>query len=310
MTGSCGRRPEKGGCRSRRRSGPDSHGVPAAGGGGVPGAWRAALQRVRPPGPSRGPWPAERPGDLDQRFRPARADPPGPGRLTLRWGGLSQDPGSAAPRARRAGEWETGAAPAAPGRLVGPQRVRGRRKPHPHDGTIIPEAPNQRWGTDATMAWTRSDGWVWVFACIDHYSAEAWAHVAKIGDRFAALQPVYDAVIDRWASSARTSPVVWCCAMTGARNTARPTSPARWPGSVSPTAPRSWVSPRPTAVLSAGSAPSRTSACGSSCTTPSMSSARPWPGFVDRYNSSWLIQRHGHRTPKEVYQAAQSAQAA
>jgi hypothetical protein len=60
--------------------------------------------------------------------------------------------------------------------LLAPQRVRGRRKPRPHDGTIIPAAHNQRWGTDATMAWTRSDGWVWVFACVDHYTAEAWAH--------------------------------------------------------------------------------------------------------------------------------------
>jgi hypothetical protein len=63
--------------------------------------------------------------------------------------------------------------------LLAPQRIRGRRRPHPHDGTIIPAAPNQRRGTDATMAWTRSDGWVWVFACIDHSTAEAWAHVAK-----------------------------------------------------------------------------------------------------------------------------------
>jgi putative transposase len=82
--------------------------------------------------------------------------------------------------------------------LLAPQRARGRRKPHPHDGTIIPDGPNLRWGTDATMAWTRSDGWVWVFCVVDHYSAEAWAHVAKVGDRFAALQPVDDAVIDRW----------------------------------------------------------------------------------------------------------------
>jgi hypothetical protein len=37
-----------------------------------------------------------------------------------------------------------------------------------------------------------------VFACVDHYTAEAWTHVAEIGDRFAALQPVDDAVIDRW----------------------------------------------------------------------------------------------------------------
>jgi hypothetical protein len=42
--------------------------------------------------------------------------------------------------------------------LLAPQRVRGRRRPHSHDGTIIPEAPNLRWGTDATMAWTRVDG--------------------------------------------------------------------------------------------------------------------------------------------------------
>jgi putative transposase len=74
--------------------------------------------------------------------------------------------------------------------LLAPQRARGRRRLRPHDGTIIPAAPNVRWGTDAAMAWTRDDGWVWVFCVVDHYTAEAWAHVAKIGDRFAALQPV------------------------------------------------------------------------------------------------------------------------
>jgi hypothetical protein len=36
--------------------------------------------------------------------------------------------------------------------LLAPQRVRGRRKPRPHEGTIIPDRPNLRWGTDATMA--------------------------------------------------------------------------------------------------------------------------------------------------------------
>jgi putative transposase len=51
---------------------------------------------------------------------------------------------------------------------------------------------------EGLLAWTRVDGWVWVFACIDHYTAKAWAHVVKLGDRFAALEPVYDAVVDRW----------------------------------------------------------------------------------------------------------------
>ena len=85
--------------------------------------------------------------------------------------------------------------------LLAPQRARRRRRPRLHDGTVITTAPNVRWGTDATMAWTRDDGWVWVFVLIDHYSDEAWVHVAKIGNRFAALQPVYDAVIDRFGVS-------------------------------------------------------------------------------------------------------------
>jgi len=112
--------------------------------------------------------------------------------------------------------------------LLAPQRVRGRRRPRLHDGTIIPAAPNQRWGTDATMAWTRVDGWVWVFACVDHYTAEAWAHVAKVGDRFAALQPVYDAVIDRWGHLDADIARAWSCDTTG---TAIPLGPLhRFPG--------------------------------------------------------------------------------
>jgi len=38
-----------------------------------------------------------------------------------------------------------------------------------------------------------------MFWVVDHYTAEAWAHLAKTGDRFAALQPVYDAVIARFS---------------------------------------------------------------------------------------------------------------
>jgi hypothetical protein len=55
---------------------------------------------------------------------------------------------------------------------------------------------------------------------------------------------------------------------------------------------------------------SRSSACGSSCTTPLEQLRQAVAGFVDRSNSSWLIQRHRHQTPKEAYQAAQAAAAA
>jgi hypothetical protein len=37
---------------------------------------------------------------------------------------------------------------------------------------------------------------------------------------------------------------------------------------------------------------------------------RDLAGFAQAYNTSWLIQRHGHQTPKEAYQAAQAAAAA
>jgi hypothetical protein len=204
----------------------------------------------------------------------------------------------------------TGLAAAAPRGVVGAQRVRGRRRPRLHDGMIIPPAPNQRWGTDATMAWTRSDGWVWVFVWVDHYTAEAWAHVAKLGDRFAALQPVYDAVIDRWATWTPTSPAAWRCDTTGDRNTARPTSPAPWPGWASATTPRSSGSRRPTAAPNAGSAPSRTSACGPPCTTPLTSCARPWPASSTATTAPGSSSATATETPKEAYQAAQSTAAA
>ena len=198
--------------------------------------------------------PLVRPGHLDQRPRPAEVAPPGPGRLTLRRRG---DPKVRARLRREHAGHVSGKRVLCLLRqegLLAPQRARGRRKPRPHDGTIIPQAPNQRWGTDGTMAWTRSDGWVWVFACIDHDTAEAWAHVAKVGDRFAALQPLYDAVTDRWG---QLGPDVarglqlrhdW-----GPQyRSAHCTGSLAWLGS--PTARRSWASRRPTAAPSAGSA--------------------------------------------------------
>jgi putative transposase len=194
--------------------------------------------------------------------------------------------------------------------LLAPQRVRGRRRPRPHDGTIIPEVPNERWGTDATMAWTSSDGWVWVFACVDHYTAEAWAHVAKVGDRFAALQPVYDAVIDRWGRldadvarglelrhdwgpQYRSAHFVGSLAWLGITD-----SPAFLGEPETNGCAERWIRTLKDQCLWAQLHD----------TIDELRQAVA--GFIDRYNSSWLIQRHGHRTRREAYQAAQSAPAA
>ena len=67
-----------------------------------------------------------------------------------------------------------------------------RHRPRPaeaHDRRITTDAPNIMSGTDATQIATVEDGRVWLFAVVEHWNAEAlgW-HVAKRGDRFAAVQ--------------------------------------------------------------------------------------------------------------------------
>lgn len=194
--------------------------------------------------------------------------------------------------------------------LLAPQRARGRRKPRPHDGTIIPEAPNVIWGTDATMAYTARDGWVWCFIATDHSTAEAWASVARRGDRFAALEPIYDAVRDRFGElGPDVGRGISCRHDWGPQYTS-----SHFQGSLA------WLG---------------------ICDSPSYVGEPPCNGcaerfirtlkeqvvwtrrwntieelqeavraFVELYNREWLIERHGHRTPREAYLAATGAAAA
>jgi transposase InsO family protein len=88
-------------------------------------------------------------------------------------------------------------------RLLCPHRVR-QGHPNPHDGTITTEGPNQMWGTDGARVFTVEDGWVWVFAAVEHWNAECvgW-HVCKRGDRFAALEPLTMGLTDQLGSAGR-----------------------------------------------------------------------------------------------------------
>jgi putative transposase len=74
--------------------------------------------------------------------------------------------------------------------LLSPHRVR-QGKAKVHDGKIITLIPNVMWGTDGARVFTLDDGWVWVFSAVEHWNAECvgW-HVCKIGNRFAALEPI------------------------------------------------------------------------------------------------------------------------
>jgi len=74
----------------------------------------------------------------------------------------------------------------------------------PHDGTIVTDEPNVMWCSDGTKILTVDDGWVWVFSVEEHWNAEClgW-NVCKVGDRFAALEPVTQAVKNVYGSIAK-----------------------------------------------------------------------------------------------------------
>ena len=186
--------------------------------------------------------------------------------------------------------------------LLAPQRAHRRRKPRLHDGRIVTDAPDLCWGTDATMAWTVDDGWVWVFDLVDHHSCEAWAHVAKVGDRFAALQPIYDAVVDRhgvlepdvarglsvrhdWGSQYRSHHFVGSLAWLGITD-----SPA-FPGEPE----CNGCAERFIKTLKEQCLWARTYR-----TIDELRQAVA--DFVELYNREWLIERLGHRTPRETHE--------
>ena len=194
--------------------------------------------------------------------------------------------------------------------LLAPQRTRGRRKPRPHEGSIIPEGPNQIWGTDATMAHTVADGWVWVFACVDHYSAEAWAAVAPRGDRFAALEPIYDAVLGRFGHlGPDVARGIACRHDWGPQYTSEHFQGSlRWLGIADSPA---YVGEPPCNGCAERFIRTLKEQCIWSKLWADVAELRQAVAdFVARYNSEWLIERHGHRTPQEAYASAVEVAAA
>lgn len=78
--------------------------------------------------------------------------------------------------------------------LLSPHRS-SYRPPTSHDRQITTDKPGVMFGTDGTKLLTIEEGWIWVFSVVEHWNSEClgW-HVCKVGDRFAALEPVTQAV--------------------------------------------------------------------------------------------------------------------
>ncbi len=78
--------------------------------------------------------------------------------------------------------------------LLAHQRAGRPRGPKAHDGTITTERVDVMWGTDMTSVMT-GEGQAAVFIAIDHCSAECLGiHASRDANRFEALEPVEQAV--------------------------------------------------------------------------------------------------------------------
>jgi putative transposase len=88
-------------------------------------------------------------------------------------------------------------------RLLVPSRSRHEHGDPGHAGTIVTTRPDEMWGTDATRFYTERAGWCWFFGAVDHYTTEfmGW-HVAKVGDRWAALEPIRQGMTTAFGSIA------------------------------------------------------------------------------------------------------------
>jgi transposase InsO family protein len=135
-------------------------------------------------------------------------------------------------------------------------------------------------------------------------------HVAKVGDRFAALQPVYDAVTDRWG---QLGPDV-ARGLQLRHDWAPQYRSAHFAGSLA------WLGITDSPAFlgepeTNGCAERWIRTLKDQCLWVQLHEGvdelrQAVTRFIETYNTSWFIQRYGHRTPKEAYQAAQSAPAA
>jgi transposase InsO family protein len=185
--------------------------------------------------------------------------------------------------------------------LLAPRRLGSPHGNPAHDGTIITERPDEMWGTDATRFYTEQDGWCWFFGAIDHHGDElvGW-HVAKLGDRWAALEPIRQGV--RHAFGAFRKDVARGLTIRcdwGPQYIADAwINEVKWLGiTISPT----YVGePECNGVIERFMRTLKEQ-CLYLYRFKSLEEARRIIGeFIARYNREWLIERLGYRTPAQA----------
>lgn len=188
-------------------------------------------------------------------------------------------------------------------RLLAPVRQRHERGDRTHSGTIRTERPDELWGTDATRFWTEEQGWCWFFAAIDHCTDEivGW-HVAKKGDRWAALEPVRQGVRRHFGGFApKIALGLGLRHDWGPQYTAHQfNAELKWLGIRD--SPAFVGEPQCNGLIERFMRTLKEE-CLYVQQFRTLEEARFGIGrFIQDYNAEWLLQRHGHKTPADVRQ--------
>ena len=182
--------------------------------------------------------------------------------------------------------------------LLAPVRQGHPRGDRSHSGRIRTGRPDELWGTDAARFWTRAEGWCWFFGAVDHCTSDVvgW-HVAKKGDRWAALEPIRQGVRTHmggfgkaiamglglrhdWGSQYRAKQFQAEIKWLGIRSTPAYVGEPECNG----------VAERFMRTLK--------EECIHLHDFETLEEAREVIGaFIESYNNGWLLQRHGYLTP-------------
>ncbi len=185
--------------------------------------------------------------------------------------------------------------------LLTPVRQHHERGDHTHSGSIRAEQPDELWGTDATRFWTEEEGWCWFFGAIDHCTDEIVGHhVAKKGDRWAALEPIRQGVRQHFGGF--TPKIALGLGLRhdwGPQYTARQfNAELKWLGIRDSPA---FVGEPECNGLIERFMRTLKEECIYVHRFQTLEEARFVIGrFIRQYNSEWLLQRHGYMTPAEV----------
>src|SRR3989442_1727940 len=185
--------------------------------------------------------------------------------------------------------------------LLAPRRLGPPNGNPAHDGTIITDRPDVMWGTDATRFYTEQDGWCWFFGAIDHHLDEVvgW-HTAKLGDRWAALEPIRQGVrhaFGRFGKEVARGLAIRCD--WGPQYIADAwINEVKWLGcTISPP----YVGEPECNGVAERFMRTLKEQCIYLHQFESLAEARGIIGeFIVQYNTEWLIERLGHRTPVQA----------